>query len=76
MIQDSYGGLVSDDSQTEQTNLKTSQPKSEQKFRSQTQESNINRNRGRLNQNQGSHSNEVSSKLSARAVNVKQKAVR
>ena len=57
--------------------MKQSQPKSEQKFRSQTHENNINRNRNKLNPT-NPISQEQTVKSSARngSVNVKQKAVR
>ena len=86
VIQDSYGGLVSNESQgSAAINAKAAvQPKSEQKFRSQTQDAMINRNKNKLQPKTGTSelvSENVSvSKGSARdrtQVNsMKQKAVR
>ncbi len=80
VIQDNYGGLVSNDSQGigPGANLKTTQPKSEQKFRSQTHENSINRNKNKLNPQTNAMSIEATQKSTARdrSVNVKQKAVR
>jgi hypothetical protein len=87
VIQDSYGGgLVANDSiGAVQNNLKATQPKSEQKFRSQTQENAINRNRNNKfnNPNVQAANIDTTAKSSARErnaasvnVNVKQKAVR
>jgi hypothetical protein len=58
--------------------MKQSQPKSEQKFRSQTQDLNNNRNRTKLNPNTNPISLDMTVKSSARdrSVGVKQKAVR
>lgn len=66
VIQDKYGVLIANDSEGVAINLKQSQPKSEQKFRSQTQENNINRGRGKLVPNTNPMSNEVTNKSSAR----------
>ena len=81
VIQDSYGGLISHDSQgsVPVNNLKQSQPKSEQKFRSQTQEAMINRNKNKLVPQSTDISIMEQAQKSAgreRSVNVKQKAVR
>ena len=70
MANDSIGAV--------QNNLKSTQPKSEQKFRSQTHENVINRNRNSKFNNPGTHpqTHEATAKSSARdrttaSVNVK-----
>jgi len=79
VIQDNYGDLVANNSQgIVQSNLKQTQPKSEQKFRSQTHETNINRNHTRLTPttNPGTQETTVNSTAREQSVGLKQKAVR
>lgn len=81
VIQENYGGLISADSESMQNALKQTQPKSEQKFRSQTNEA-INRNANILNKELNQTlATDPNSKPGTRGKNtanlsVKQKAVR